>query len=421
MMQGNTHLDGSSKSINKLEFFVQIFVSVEGPNIFILPTLFKDVGCFVGIVASLIVGFVYANAMHSYVKCADVISRKKNTSKQSLYLLPQFVFEEISYPRVGHYLRIYLKYEIIVSGCFGLSLQWQCVMESLKLIFKYFDYTPTDNLVLLYLLIPMVLISWIPSFKYIAFLSYFVIVCIGLVTCVIVYYLLRYPRNHTNPEIFKAVDLPRVVTFMSSIFIIISFTPLLFPLKNEMKNGHTLSHFFGPLTSTVAVIIVLNCCISLLVYVQIGNNVSENLFDNLPQNEILLVTNCIFTLASILCVSPTLYVIIFTIWDNEMASYLSKFGNALMYEYVVKTCVGLFIILVVAAVPSFIALINLITCFSFPFDSIMLPAILESVVTWKNNEHDFQFKLLMMKNIAIGVFCLIISGTSLVNCIRDFF
>ena len=122
MHQGVENEDQIRRSTWK-EFVLQIFISVEGPNIFVIPALFKNVGIFVGIVASFIVGILYTNAIHSYVNSANEMSRRRNipSNQQSLYQLPQIVFEEISCPRIGYYLKMYLKYEIIISWCLRLS------------------------------------------------------------------------------------------------------------------------------------------------------------------------------------------------------------------------------------------------------------------------------------------------------------
>lgn len=404
------------------EFVLQIFISVEGPNIFVIPALFKKIGIFVGIVASILVGLFYTNSMHSYVNSANEMSRRRNTHQQCLYELPHMVFEEISCPRIGYYLKMYLKYEIIISWCLGLSLQWQFVVENLKLILSYFNYTPDNFHILLWLLPPLILISWIPSFKYIDYLSYVASFSIVLVTGVIIYHLVWQTPAYATAEVFVPLNPASLVTFMSYMFIMISFTPLLFPLKNQMKNPELVSHPFGPLTTIIVVIIAINCAITLLVYIEIGDDVAENLFNNLPRTPIILATNCIFIILAMLSISPSLFVIVLTIWDGCLENYFSKFASVKLYEYSIRSIICVFITLGVILVPSFTNLINLITCFSFPFDSMMLPAILEVVLAWSDSKKRFttDFKFVCVKNTIIGAFALAITVLSLVVCVGNF-
>ncbi|XP_065222489.1 proton-coupled amino acid transporter-like protein pathetic [Planococcus citri] len=404
------------------EFVFQIFISVEGPNIFVIPALFKQIGILVGIVASVVVGLFYTNAMHSYLKCANEMSRRRNVPQQSLYKLPQMVFEEISCPRIGHYIKLYLKYEIIISWCLGLSLQWQFIVENLKLILSYYQYTPDNVHILACLLLPLILISWIPSLKYIDYVSYIVTFSIFLVTGVIVYLLVWHTPEYATFEVIVPVNLASLVTFTSYMFIMLSFTPLVFPLKNTMKNPESLSKTFGPLTLVIAAMIVLNCAITVLVYVEIGDDVEENLFENFSHTPLVLATNCFFALLAMASISPSLLVIIMAFWNDGLENHLCDSKYTKLYEYLVRSSICVFITLGVILVPSFTNLINLITCFSFPFDSIMLPAVLEIVLAWSDSKKRCtrEFKLICVKNTIIGVFSLAVIVLSLIVCVGNF-
>ncbi|XP_065202129.1 proton-coupled amino acid transporter 3-like [Planococcus citri] len=393
------------KGISWAEFVFQIFITIEGPAVFILPATFKNVGYLLGILGTVGIAIFYMYLMRILSWCDEYMQKKRKLKQQSLYSLITNIFDEYKYPRVGSWLNFYLKYEIILSWTMGLSFGLFFANKNVQLILAYFHIQTTDQFVLLILSIPTMLICWFPHIQSIAFFSYFITIIIAAVMLEVMYYLLINPVE--NPRVLMINDVSTLPDFLFMMFYVITYTALVFPLKLEMKYPSNLKKLFGGINLSIILIAVLNIFFCLLVYFKLGDEVQDNILSNLPNNEIVLVTNCLFVVGLMGSGALSFYLIFQTLWFDGWDSYFKKSNFVKFYEYVVRSMLGIFIIILAMVIPTFNLFINLISCFSYPYDSVLLPIILESVIVWNDKQNTTTAVLILIKNITIGVLCVL--------------
>lgn len=396
-----------TKGISWIEFVFQTFSTNEGPAIFVSPVFFKNVGYLPGALGSLAVAVLYGYMMQIYFWCDDRIrTKKKIEKKQSLYSLVTNIFDEYNHPRIGSWLNFYLKYEIILSWTMGLSFNLLYATKNVQLILDYFNVQMTDQLVLLYLSIPTMLIFSFPHIRAITFFSYFIMITMIVVCLEVVFYLIIGTEQTANPRVVMINDLSMLPDFLFNTFFNLTCTAILFPLKNEMKYPSNLRKLFGGMNVSIFLIAILNMLFSLMTYFQLGDDVGENIISNLSQNQIVIVTIGLFVMGIIGGGALSFLVIFETLWIDGCDNLFSQCKYIKLYEYLVRSMLALFIILFAMVVPTFGSLINLVSCFSYPYDSILLPLILQSVIIWNDRQSDTKTVLILIKNVIISVICI---------------
>lgn len=391
--------------ISWAEFVFQIFITLASLAVFIIPGTFKNVGYLPGILGSFGVAFLYAYMMWILLWCDEYIQKKRRIEQQSLYSMIDHIFDEYKCPRVGRCLNFYLKYEIILSWTMGLSFGLFFINKNVQLILAYFDYQTTDQVVLLGLAIPTMLICWFPHIQSIACFSYFITLIVPVVICEVLYYIIINPME--NPRVVMINDLSALPNFVFTVFYVLIFTPLIFPLKLEMKYPSNLKKFFGGVNLSIFLIIILNTFFSLLVYFKLGDDVQDNIVANLPKNRVILITYCLFVVSLLGGGALSFFMIFQTLWYDGWENYFKKSSCIKFYEYVIRSMLGLFIILLAMVVPTFSLFVNLISSFSYLYDSVLLPLILQSVIVWNDKQNTTATVLILIKNITLGVLCVL--------------
>lgn len=272
----------SKNGISWAECIFQIFFSIQGPAFFVLPAGFKDVGYLMGILGAFGVAIFYIYMVQLYLWCERELRRRHTIAEEtplSIYSMVDLVFETKS-GRLARIINAYLKYEIIVSWSFSLSFAQLFICQNIGVILKYFDYT-TSNRIILFTMFPMTtLISWVPNLRVMSFIAYFSSLMMVLVMFEIIFFIIVDPSPISQVEVIG--DMSQFSTFLATVFFTIVATPLVFPLKNEMKKPKQFGSFFGSFNSSMMILIVLNVFFSLFGYIKYGKETSDNILENLP-------------------------------------------------------------------------------------------------------------------------------------------
>ncbi|KAK7576699.1 hypothetical protein V9T40_012985 [Parthenolecanium corni] len=375
----------SKNGISWAECIFQLFFSIQGPAFFVLPGGFKDVGYLMGILGAFGVAIFYIYMMQLYLWCEKELRRRHKIIEEthlSIYSMVELVFMNTAgQRRLAKVINAYLKYEIILSWSFSLSFAQLFICQNVGVILRYFNYKTSDRIILLSLFPMTTLISWVPNLKVMSSIAYFSSLMMVLVMFEIIFFIIVDPSPVSQVEVIG--DMSKLSTFLATVFFTIVATPLVFPLKNEMKEPKKFGNLFGSFSSSMMILIILNVFFSLFGYIKYGQETSDNILENLPGNPIMMASNGLLTLAMIAGGAISFFVVFETVWNDELELLFCNSPNIKLYEYAARTLINLLITLVPLIIPTCEIFVNLISSFSYPFDSIVVPILLQAILLWR--------------------------------------
>ncbi len=408
------------------ECIFQIFFTNQGPPFFLLPGSVKGVGYLPAIVGSVFISIFFGYMVHTYLWCEKEIRKRKNMSEEkhlSIYSLVEHTLEETAVRRrIATYLNFYLKYEIILSWGLSLSFANVFVCQNINVVLQYI-HRPVSNTTLLLLMFPVTsLVSMVPNMRAMAKFSYFTICSIMAIIVEILYFAIVDRSPLPEIEMVQA-DLLTSCSFVATLFFNVVFTPLLFSFKNDMKNPQQFGSVFGSFNTSEFILLFLNLSFALIGYIRYGQATSANILENLPQNNVTVVSNVIFVMAMIQSGAVSFFIIFEALWDDRLKAVFAESKHLKLYEYLIRTLINFVITIIALAIPSLDLLTNLIACFSYPYDSVCLPLLMRTLLMWKHKHNLKFFCFLGLNSILLAAsvfFAIYLSYATIIQIVATF-
>lgn len=167
-------------------------------------------------------------------------------------------------------------YAVIIGKSFHQLLQFYCP--------SYFPDPETNlRLCIAVLLIPMILLSWVPNLKYLAPFSMVANLFMSISLLITVYYLVANPQSPlpdiTNREMVAPWGLPGLIAI--TIFAMEAIGVVM-PLENEMKTPQHFVGICGVLNRGMSGVTMVYILLGFLGYWRYGDQTDDNIIMNLP-------------------------------------------------------------------------------------------------------------------------------------------
>lgn len=394
---------------NKLTFWytvMHLLIGGASPTILNLPATFLQIGYLVGSVGSFIVVILYAYCMHTIVSCEAILCKRLNKTSMSYWEVLQYSFAK-GPPRtrfMANYAKL-ITYTVFICIWGGGNATYVLLIgENIQAVLLHMTGDKVDNrTIIMYLVLPLVLLCWIPNLKIMAFCSVLsnvlnaasIIIILGIT-------LHNFPFFHNCIAIG---DLSKLPYFLGVILITVNGTGLVLSLKNEMKYPHKFSAKFGVINVAYVPTGVLYAVFGLLCYGKYGPNIKDTVITNLPQNVYCSLLLAMYALTIILFYPLVSYVTYEIFW-NEYTNYYGQKKQSFYAKYSVKTINSVFSVLLAYSIPNISLFISLIGNVCVALDSIILPAIMEMLVHWGSSCFCLRAKISMM--IAVGSMLIVV-------------
>lgn len=135
-------------------------------------------------------------------------------------------------------------------------------------------------------------------------------------------------------------------------------------------------------------------------------------------NPIMMASNGLLTLAMIAGGAISFFVVFETLWNGELELLFRNSTNIKLYEYAARTFINLLITLVPLLIPTCEIFVNLISSFSYPVDSIIIPILLQVILLWRSSKRNASFVLVLLLNAVILIASIGFSIVSFVLCVQ---
>ncbi|XP_011300217.1 proton-coupled amino acid transporter 1 [Fopius arisanus] len=408
-----------------------------GTGILAMPCAFRSAGLIVGIFATFFVAFVCTHCAYILVKCAHVLYHKTRRTEMS--------FADIAEASLAHgpsCLRGFSKpsryliqislfityfgtcsvYAVIVAANFReiINHYMYPVMTAVNstqeaLFNQTYNITTAapaaesvggidERMTIACLLLPLILLTWIPDLKYLAPVSMIANLFMATGLGITFYYLvIDLPPVDTVPYVKPLTEFPK---FFSITIFAMEAIGVVMPLENQMKTPQHFVGIFGVLSKGMSGVTLIYILLGFLGYLKYPNSTAEIITQDLPIHEIpAQIVKLAVALAVFCTFGLQFYVCLDIAWSGLKDRFTKK---PLLANYIVRTGLVTGCVLLAVAVPTIAPLIGLIGAFCFSILGILIPVAIEIITCW-----DVGFgkcNWIIMKNVVIifiGVMALI--------------
>lgn len=302
--------------------------------------------------------------------------------------------------------------ELIVYSVFlciwvgGNSIVFLLATNNIKNSYDFFFDSNTDErLIMLVLVIPLVLLCWIPDLRLLVPVSFFTNIINVLSICVILYFSLQDLPSLAERQ--PTGNIGSIPIFIGLLLFTINATGLMIPLKNEMKRPKRFNAKFGVISLSYVSVTLMYSLFGLLCYLKFGQGVKSSVIWNLPDTNFCKIIIGLYGIGNC-CFYPLISYVSFDIfWNNILKEKLQKSPYVLPYEYLCRTVIALSSMVFAYIVPNIELFLSLTGTVGTSIDSLIIPALTQTLIYY--NQRKFGLHLKNTLIMLIGAF-LIIAG-----------
>ncbi len=399
--------------------FFHLLKSVMGTGIFVMPSTFKDVGYAVGTAGVFCTTLFCTCCMHLLINSEYELCKRRRIPHMTYGDTVLSAFAD-AFPGcrclaktvkfAANLLFVFL--EMGACSCYVIFMAGNVK----QLAEHYFGYQFDLRLLMVYVAIPLILISWIRTLKSLAPFSAAADVTLILCFTGMMWYMFRETPSFEGK--LPVGDLKKLPVFVSTVTFSLSSVGVVLPLKAEMSRPNQFGSGTGVLNAATVPVVLLYIITGAVGYLKYGDNVATSITLNLPRDEIL--AQCIkffFSLPVIMSYTLCYYVVLDVLWTNFLKSKVRH--NPFLWEYVTRAVISAATLLIAAAVPNIATLVSLLGGLSMGIDGLVLPVVVHTLVFWSSHKTSRRFYTFLLKNAAMFLVALFILCTGVALGVND--
>ncbi|KAJ9585748.1 hypothetical protein L9F63_002443, partial [Diploptera punctata] len=362
-----------------METLIHLLKGSLGTGILAMPNAFYHAGYVVGIVGTLLIGFICTYCIHQLVKSELELCKRRriaslnypDTASAAMEDGPT-VFQKCA-PYAGHVVNFFLILYQLGTCCVYVVFVATNIKEVVDI---YVEPRLDVRIYMLILLLPLVLLNWVRNLKYLAPFTTLANLLTFIGFGITLYYIFTdIPPITTRDPVGEIMHMP---LFFGTVLFALEAIGVILPLENNMKTPKSFAGSFGVLNRAMVLIIVMYVGMGLFGYIKYGNEALGSITLNLPETEI--GTECEIMLALAIFVTHGLqcYVAVDITWNHYLLPKVEKYSHKTILEYIVRTCLVLFTFLLAVAIPNLELFISLFGALCLAALGIAFPAIIET-------------------------------------------
>lgn len=370
-----------------------------GTGILAMPVAFSYAGLVGGIVSTILTAIVCTHCAYVLVKCAHTLYRRTHKTAMGFSDVAEVAFS--NGPAWGKPFASVTKYSILY--CLFLTYFGTCSVYTVivannfqQVIEHYVGYEVSLRLCIAALLIPLILLSWIPNLKYLAPVSMIANVFMGIGLGITFYYLVNdMPPVSDRPLFGSLTTLP---SFFAIVIFAMEAIGVVMPLENQMKTPQNFIGICGVLNRGMGGVTLIYILLGFLGYVKYGDAAMGSITLNLPIDEIPAQIVKILIGLAVYCTFGLQFYVCLDIGWNAIKDKFQK--RPTLVNYVMRTVLVTGAVLLAVAVPTISPFIGLIGAFCFSILGLLIPIAIEMVTYWDDGLGAF----MIIKNIFVAIF-----------------
>ncbi|BET02455.1 Proton-coupled amino acid transporter [Nesidiocoris tenuis] len=403
------------------ETLVHLLKASLGTGILAMPFAYENSGMASGVILTVLVYIICTHGSYVVVNCAHELYRRTRVTSMTFADVG-----EVAFAHGPSWGRRYAKLaRISILGGLFLAYFGTCsvyaviISENFRQVAnQYVDYELNQRLCISTLLVPLIILSWIPDLKYLAPVSMVANVFMGLGLCITFSYLFDDLSSPFElPQFGRVYDLPQ---FFSITIFTMEVVGVVMPLENSMATPQNFTGVTGVLSRGMAIVTCVFISLGFMGYLKYKGDTKASITLNLPSDEYLAQSVKILIGLAVLCSYNLQFFICLEIVWNALKGK-SK-SSQVVFEYIVRTLLTAATVFLAVAVPTIGPFLALIGAFCFSFLGLMIPALIDTVTFWDRGFGRLNWAI--WKNVGMFMFGLValVSGsyTSIVDIVNEY-
>jgi len=370
-----------------------------GTGILAMPAAFMSAGLVLGIFATILVAVICTHCAYVLVICAHELYRKANKTAMSFADVaeeacirgPKWSKKFARMSRLTVDIGIFVTY-FLTCSCYAVI-----VAKNFEQVYNYYMGDEDRlRLIIAILLVPFVILSWVPNLKYLAPVSMVANVFMAVGLGITFYYLVDdlppiSERNLVSPiEYFP--------THFSITIFAIEAIGVVMPLENNMATPQHFVGLCGVLNQGMSGVTLIYMFLGFLGYLKYGDETLGSITLNLPPDEIPAQAVKILIALAVFCTfGLQFYVALDIAWNGIK----EKYNNSMIANYVLRTILVIISVAIAIAVPTITPFVALIGAFCFSILGLLVPVFIEVVTFWDKGFGKFNWRL--WKNVIVVI------------------
>ncbi len=408
------------KVTSNLSILVHILAVSIGPTVFIFPHAFNMIGYVSAVICTLCVGLFYTFNVHLLLKSSSIICERRGLTSLSFAQLVRYSFEDCSL-KIHHfapyaYNTINILMVISWSGELCFNVVFMCNNLN-AIIDQYVPHGIDIHWIIIYSLVPCVLISSIPGLK-LSFLG------AAATTIDIIFLWVVIFESYYTYDSFQVIpresvkNLLKIPLFLSTVFFTLNFTGIILPLRNEAEDKNKFDSKFGTFSISVMIICTINALFGFVGYLRYGDFAKYMVTLNLPQDNLLIqIMVGVYCLGIYFCYPILFFVIFEIVWKEWIRDAIKNTGKIYFYEFLTRLGINFVIYFCILCLPKLNWFINIGGLICAVCDSIIVPALVQILVFY--GEEEKKYKFIAIRNMVIILSGFVLFYFELQACLHD--
>ncbi|XP_044313787.1 proton-coupled amino acid transporter-like protein pathetic isoform X2 [Drosophila rhopaloa] len=352
-----------------------------GTGILGMPVAFMYSGLVMGIFATIFTAFICTHCSYILVKCGHKLYYRTRRTKMTFAEIAEAAFQKG--PKWGRGFAPVAKFSIL----FGLFLTYfgTCSVYTVivatnfeQLINHWTGSEIRLRMLICVLLVPLILIAWVPNLKYLAPVSMVANVFMALGLGITFYYLVQDLPSVEERQLVTWGTLPK---FFSITIFAMEAIGVVMPLENNMKTPKSFLGICGVLSQGMSGVTLIYMLLGFLGYLRYGNDTGESITLNLPTTEWpAQAVKVLISLAVYCTFGQQFFVCLEIVWDGIKDKCTKR---PLMVNYVLRTVMVTAAVFLAVAVHTIAPFMGLIGAFCFSILGLIFPVVIELIVHWE--------------------------------------
>ncbi|CAH1990064.1 unnamed protein product [Acanthoscelides obtectus] len=408
----NRQNDHPTTNLNTLTHLLKASL---GTGILSMPAAFQAAGLALGIFSTILVSIICTHCAYILVTSAHELYKRAHKTKMSF----ADVAEEacLRGPKWARGFAGPIRQLVLVGLFVTYFMTCSCyaviIARNFNYVIDYYvGYTTEIRVTIAALLVPIILLVYVPNLKYLAPVSMIANVFMGIGLGITFYYLVTDvpPVSERN----LVADISTYPVFFSITIFAIEAIGVVMPLENHMATPQHFVGLCGVLNQGMSGVTLVYMVIGFFGYLKYGDQVEGSITLNLPKEAYAAqIVNILIALAVYGTFGLQFYVCLEIAWDGIKKRFQE---NARIAEYTLRTIMAVVCVAIAIAVPTIIPFVALIGAFCFSILGLMVPVAIEMLTFWDKGFGPFHWKI--FKNIivvAAGFLALIFGSKSAIQ------
>lgn len=401
--------------VSNMDTLTHLLKASLGTGILSMPAAFKASGLAMGIFSTILVSVICTHCSYILVVCAHELYRRAGKTQMSFAEVaeeackrgPKWAKPFAKPARHMVLIGIFITY-FFTCSCYSVI-----VAKNINYVLDHYLGSQINiRITIATLLIPLILLAYVPNLKYLAPFSMVANICMAIGLGITFYYLVAdIPPISSRPLIGDIATLPISVSI--TIFAIEAIGVVM-PLENHMETPQQFTGLCGVLNQGMSGVTLVYILLGFFGYLKYGEGTADSITYNLPKDAYAAqVVNILIAIAVFCTFGLQFYVCLDIAWNGikEKCTKHESLGQYGMRTIMVIICVGAAI-----AVPTIVPFVGLIGAFCFSILGLMLPVGIEIITFWDKGFGKFNWKI--YKDIIVvvtGILALIFGTKSAVH------